>query len=357
MLTALRAKLTAAALAALAWLGCTVAPLAQAGAARAGASGEPLSITKVYPPAPAAGSDVELTIYGYGFAVDDETVKVFLDNGDGAVELTDRLILSPNRITAWVPAQEAVGTASVSVRNSDGGPEATLAGALYFRDPGERWSWQAMVYRVHYDWRGFAEWFKLGGELMYVLALLSFFGVAWAVHCLLVLRRSQVLPRRFLDALSTQLQQGNLRGAEATCRRSKCVFSRMVLGGLRNADEPPEKIRESVNAAGSRESAHLHQKINYLANVGTISPMLGLLGTVFGMIKSFEVISSGNVRYYLLAAAIAKAMVTTAAGLLIGIPAMAFYFYLRGRLLRLMTDMEVVADDVSRTIIERGSEE
>ena len=134
------------------------------------------------------------------------------------------------------------------------------------------------------------------------------------------------------------------------------MFSRVILGGLRRVHEPAEKVRDAITASGSREAAHLHQKISYLANIGTISPMLGLLGTVFGMIMAFNLISTGEPRPYLLAAAIAKAMVTTAAGLVIGIPALAVYFYLRGRLLRLVTHMEVVADEVSETIIEKAEE-
>ena len=84
--------------------------------------------------------------------------------------------------------------------------------------------------------------------------------------------------------------------------------------------------------------------------------MLGLLGTVLGMIMAFNIISSGEVRHYLLAAAIARAMVTTAAGLVIGIPAMALYFYLRGRLLRLTTHVEVIADSTAQVIIQKGTE-
>ncbi|NQT54502.1 MotA/TolQ/ExbB proton channel family protein, partial [bacterium] len=230
----------------------------------------------------------------------------------------------------------------------------TLGSAMYFHRAGERLSLQAMLFKMRHDWRGFVEWFKLGGGVMYLLALMSFFGVAWSVHCLLVLRRSQIMPKRFLDVLVGRLSQGDVQGASSACRKSNTAFGRVILGGLRKANEPAEKIREAIAAAGAREAAHLHQKIRYLANLGTISPMLGLLGTVLGMIMAFNIISSGDVRHYQLAAAIAKAMVTTAAGLVIGIPAMALYFYLRGRLLRLTTEMEEAADGLAQGIIEKG---
>lgn len=317
---------------------------------------EPLRVSKVHPPAPPTGREVELTIYGQGFSSDESKLRVVLTTGNQTVRATQVRFLSTRRLRASFPAQQHVGPRSVTVSNSPAGPSSTLHDALYVRAGDRRWAWRAMLFRVRYDWRGFVEWFEFGGLLMYVLGLLSFFGVAFAFHCLLVLRRSQVLPQRLLEALISLLGQGDLRGAAATCEKSQSVFGRVVLSGLRNADEPADKVRDSIEAAGSRESAHLHQKISYLANIGVISPMVGLLGTVLGMIESFNVISSGEVRHYMLAAAIAKAMVTTAAGLLIGIPAMAVYFYLRGRLLRVMTDLEVAADTVAQSIVETGGE-
>jgi biopolymer transport protein ExbB len=191
---------------------------------------------------------------------------------------------------------------------------------------------------------------------MYPLLLISLFGVAWMVHCLLVLRPSQIVPQKLMDTLGSQLSQGDLRGAASACEASQSVFARVVLAGLRRVGDVPDKIREAVAAAGSREVAHLQQKIVYLAHVGTISPMLGLLGTVTGMVMGFSVIASGEVRHYLLAAAIAQALITTVVGLCIGIPAMVVYYYLRARLLRLTTHMELVADEVTTTIIEKGEE-
>lgn len=312
---------------------------------------DPLRITNVDPPTPLSGADTWLTVFGQGFSEAEANVKVRL----GDVEATEVRVQSPKRLKAKFPARDTTGPASLTVTNPDGAA-FTLGTAVYFRSRDGAFSTQAMLFKMRHDWRGFLEWFKLGGFIMYVLAAISFFGVAWTIHCLLVLRRSQVLPRKFMESLSSYLVQGNTRGATTTCERNRSALARILLAGLRKVGEAPEKIHEAIGAAGSRESAHMHQKISYLANIGTISPMLGLLGTVFGMIMAFNVISSGEVRHYLLAAAIARAMVTTAAGLVIGIPAMALYFYLRGRLLRLVTHMEVVADEVAQTIIEKGEE-
>jgi len=314
---------------------------------------EPLQVTNVDSPIALEGRAFELTVYGEGF--DDRGAEVAVLLGD--VVCVDVRVQSPSRLKATAPSgATTAGVASLTVTNPDG-ESVTFEDAVCIASATGGFSSQVTLFQMRRDWRGFMEWFKLGGPLMYVLAVISFFGVAWAIHCLLILRRSQIVPKRFMEGLSGRLMQGDIKGATRDCARAKCVFAKVVLSGLRKVSGPAEKIREAMAAAGSRESAHLQQKISYLANVGTISPMLGLLGTVFGMIMAFNIISSGEVRHVMLAAAIAQAMVTTAAGLVIGIPSMAIYFYLRGRLLRLITHMEVVADEVAGTIIEKGESE
>lgn len=312
---------------------------------------DPLEIVYVDPATPVAGKEVWLVVYGHGFSEDAANIEVRV-NDLKAVEVR---VPAPERLKARLPATTEPGSASVTVKNPDG-TTATLARAVYFRPAGGGFSFGAMMAGLRRDWRACREWFRLGGPVMYPLLLLSFFGLAWMVHCLLVLRASQVLPQKFMDALGTHLAQGDLKGAAGACERSRSVFARVVAAGLRKLGDAPEKIREAVSAAGSRETAHLHQKIAYLANIGTIAPMLGLLGTVTGMVMGFNVIASGEVRHYLLAAAIAQALITTVVGLCIGIPAMLVYYYLRARLLRLTTHMELVADEVAGTIIEKGEE-
>ena len=357
-----RERFGVGALAALVILVSVLASGAAAGALPQGEPDEPLRITNVYPPTPVAGREVEVLVFGQGFVGEEKNITVTVKCGEAEVKAKAVLVQSPRRMKVVLPKDTQPGRASIAVSilipgktDADNRTEtATLGSAMYFHRAGERLSLQAMLFKMRHDWRGFVEWFKLGGGVMYLLALMSFFGVAWSVHCLLVLRRSQIMPKRFLDVLVGRLSQGDVQGAASACRKSNTTFGRVILGGLRKANEPAEKVREAIVAAGAREAAHLHQKIRYLANLGTISPMLGLLGTVLGMIMAFNIISSGDVRHYQLAAAIAKAMVTTAAGLVIGIPAMAIYFYLRGRLLRLTTEMEEAADGLAQGIIEKG---
>ena len=328
-------------------------PLCEAGSAPARAEpSERLQIAYVEPASPVSGKEIWIVVYGHGFSEDTANIEVWINDKVKAIEVQ---VPAPERLKARLPAQTEPGSASVTVKNPDG-ESVTLPRAVYFRPKDGGWSFGSMMAGLRHDWRVCTEWFRLGGPVMWPLLAISFFGVAWIVHCLLVLRTSQILPQKFMDTLSTHLSQGDLKGAAGACERSGSTFARVVMAGLRKLGEAPEKIREAVAAAGSREVAHMNQKIAYLANIGTISPMLGLLGTVTGMVMGFSVIASGEVRHYLLAAAIAQALITTVVGLCIGIPAMMVYYYLRARLLRLTTHMELVADEVATTLIEKGDQ-
>ena len=105
------------------------------------------------------------------------------------------------------------------------------------------------------------------------------------------------------------------------------------------------EAREIAETEGTRQAAALNQRIAYLADIGAIAPMLGLFGTVLGMIKSFSVVASDIVssRPMMLAGGVSEALVTTAAGLVIGIPAMAAYAFFRGRVQALIAELEAAS--------------
>jgi biopolymer transport protein ExbB len=103
-----------------------------------------------------------------------------------------------------------------------------------------------------------------------------------------------------------------------------------------------EQLQEIAQTEGGREASLLNQRVAWLADIATIAPMLGLLGTVFGMIRSFSVMANDVAasRPMLLAEGVAEALVATAAGLLVGIPAMAAYAWFRGRVQDMISEME-----------------
>ena len=109
-----------------------------------------------------------------------------------------------------------------------------------------------------------------------------------------------------------------------------------------------QHVREIAETEGTRVAASLNNRVIYLADIGMIAPLLGLLGTVFGIIRSFGALGSdvGSARYAALSRGISEALVNTAAGLAIGIPAMIFYAFFRGRAQKLISELEAASTHV-----------
>jgi biopolymer transport protein ExbB len=109
-----------------------------------------------------------------------------------------------------------------------------------------------------------------------------------------------------------------------------------------------QHVREIAETEGTRVAASLNNRVIYLADIGMIAPLLGLLGTVFGIIRSFGALGAdvGSARYAALSRGISEALVNTAAGLAIGIPAMIFYAFFRGRSQKLISELEAASTHV-----------
>lgn len=310
---------------------------------------EPPVLERVEPNTAAVEGGARIAVLGAGFDTAGAAPVRVLVGGQACVGVT---VHSSDRMTAVVPASRTAGAVDVEVQNADG-QRAVLAGGFCY-DDGRIWlaKWYRVKARVGAAWT----LLRQGGSLMIVLGALSVFGLAWAVHCALVVRARRVMPGKFLEAVRGQISRGEVDEAMESCRRDGCVLGRVLESALRRAGQPAVKIREAAEATGSREAAHLFQKISYLSNVGVISPMVGLLGTVVGMTMAFKTISVGEAggRHLQLARAIHLALITTVAGLTIGIPAMASFYYFRGKLLRIVTEMEQVAEDMAEGISGLG---
>lgn len=186
-----------------------------------------------------------------------------------------------------------------------------------------------------------------GGPMMYPLGALSFVGVILVVVYLLSLRQGAVVTMRFMDVAESMLRKQDYLGLAAVCNRSgqsvAAVLQRAMDFIARNPSASVEEVREVAQAEGTRQASMMTQRISYLADVGTIAPMVGLLGTVLGMIESFDTLSGGafvGAKTMKLANGVSQALITTAAGLFVGIPALAFYSYFRGKVQKLISELE-----------------
>jgi len=290
---------------------------------------------------PLAGQ-IEVTIEGANFDDVHEGLAVRF----GGVDALYVGVGSPQRLHATLPPRAKSGVVDVEVVNPDGGRGVAQGAFCYVNGNQLTAFWFRVRQNLRLAWR-FA---RLGGWIIAVLVAISIGTVAWCIHLVLSLRASQIMPDTFVNEVASRIQRGELESAARLCEREDYVFARVVGAGLAKAKEFPAQVRDAIAAAGSREASHLHQKISYLSNVGVISPMLGLLGTIIGMIRLFEAIAEQGSRYVYMAGALYQAMITTCAGLMIGIPAMILYFYFRGRVLRLVMSMEESAERVAEGI-------
>lgn len=188
-----------------------------------------------------------------------------------------------------------------------------------------------------------------GGPVMIPLGLLSVIAVMLVLVYFFTMRRGAVVTKRYMTTADALLRKRDYLGLLAISNRHREAVARIMQRTLDFITQHPEatfaEAREIAETEGTRQAAALNQRIAYLADIGTIAPMLGLFGTVLGMIKAFSVVASDIVasRPIMLAEGVSEALVTTAAGLLIGIPAMAAYAFFRGRVQSLIAELEAAS--------------
>lgn len=185
------------------------------------------------------------------------------------------------------------------------------------------------------------ELIKAGGTLMLPILACSVIALTIIVERFIALRRGRVMPDRLVKALrivqhSTAITEDGLIRLSA-----KSPLGRIIRAGLMNRYLGREIIKESLEDTGRQVVHELERYLNTLGTIASITPLLGLLGTVIGMIEVFNVISAqGTGNTELLADGISKALITTAGGLTVAIPSLLFYRYFRGRVEELVLHME-----------------
>jgi biopolymer transport protein ExbB len=171
-----------------------------------------------------------------------------------------------------------------------------------------------------------------GGPIMIPLGILSILGVGVVIEKLLNLRHAKVIQSEIINCIESVRAPGDIPMAIKMCERHRTPFASVVRSGLEVHDLPPQQIRQVMEDMGRREVKRLERYLVVLETVAAASPLLGLLGTVLGMIKVFSVISIAGVgQAGLLSGGIAEALITTAFGLSIGIPSLIAYNFFDSR--------------------------
>ncbi len=183
-----------------------------------------------------------------------------------------------------------------------------------------------------------------GGPVMHFIALCSIATVALGIYCGISLRKQKVMPDALVLQLSNQLAQRDLNAAYETCNANPGPLTRSLGAALIKAtlerDSLDKNAMENAIADGCfREETRIMATVNYLNTFAVLAPMIGLLGTVSGMITSFSALTAGKAEASDLAKGIGEALIATGGGLLLAIPAMFLYFFFRGKASVLMTDV------------------
>ncbi len=168
-----------------------------------------------------------------------------------------------------------------------------------------------------------------------ILALSIFLEKLW------VLRKKKVIPQNFIVEIEHLLRSEKVSEAIALCKETNAPISRILLNGIKNFGKRREEIKEIIEEVGKREAAYLDKYVEALSTIASVSTLLGLLGTIAGMIKIFGVISYHKVvNPSILAGGISEALYTTSAGLSVAIPTLIFYRYISGKSDELILEME-----------------
>ena len=200
----------------------------------------------------------------------------------------------------------------------------------------------------------FDELFEAGGILMWPIALCSLIAVGFSIERLVMLRRRRVIPNDFVSRFIEHLTQGKLdrQAALKLCEENASPVADVFAHGVRKWGKPSVEVEQAIIDGGERQVSQLRAHLRVINSVATISPLLGLLGTVIGMIQCFNDIAvkgaMGNAGA--LAEGIGVALITTAGGLTVAIPALIFYMYLVGRVDSLVMEMDTAAQKVVNLI-------
>ncbi len=185
-----------------------------------------------------------------------------------------------------------------------------------------------------------------GGWVMIPLLLASFAAILLILFYFITLRKNRIATPEFIRSMQAIIYEGQFARLLEAARSNPQILSRVIERAAEFHQNNPQAdgtaLREVAQAEGSRQAAALNQSVVYLMDIGVLSPMLGLFGTVVGILRSFGSIASEDtpMRTLLLAGGVSQALVATAAGLLVGITSMFFYSYFRGRVQALISDLE-----------------
>jgi biopolymer transport protein ExbB len=199
-----------------------------------------------------------------------------------------------------------------------------------------------------------------GGPTMHLITLCSILALAITLERFVSLRKGKIISSRFLEEIRRHWYRREVREAMRVCKEHDIALARILRAGLLRFDQGPREIEHGIQDAGRREATLLRKNLGVLSFLAQMAPLLGLFGTVLGMTRSFDAIAKfgqqGNIE--LVASGIAEALTTTVWGLMVGIPALGFYYYFRRKIELRVLEMEGICVSFLEDLdIHQGMEE
>ena len=196
-----------------------------------------------------------------------------------------------------------------------------------------------------------------GGPVMWLLLIAAAIAAVVFIERALYCHRSQINSAEFLNGVRTVVKRGNVVEAIAICDATAGPVARLVKAAILARDLGRDRVREAVEEAGLTEVPRLEEKLNLLATIAQIAPLLGLFGTLLGFIDTFGYITHADAyaNFRDLSDGVGKALVCAAGGIAVAIPAHAGYNYLVSRVNKIVLDMERAAAEIVNIVSENGN--
>ncbi len=193
----------------------------------------------------------------------------------------------------------------------------------------------------------------VGVALWSALLLTSVAGIYLIIDSFVKIREKKIMPPELVKGVEAAMAEGDLPAAMDACRKQPGVMANILTAGFSNVEEGFDVIQETINATADVESEKLLQKVTYLSVVSNLAPMLGLMGTVQGMIFAFATLgtqSAGAAQQAMLAINISQALYTTMAGLSVAVPAVAFFYFFRNQANNIILKMVITTIDLVKVL-------
>jgi biopolymer transport protein ExbB len=187
-----------------------------------------------------------------------------------------------------------------------------------------------------------------GGLVGYVIILLSVISLALAIEHFVTVRRDKIVPPELIDEIEALFEEEEYQEALELCESEPNYLTNILSAGLPKINAGFEAMEKAMDEVAEEESIKLHQKIGWLSLIGNIAPMLGLFGTVLGMIGAFNEITrlGATVTPQDLSKGISTALITTLFGLFVAMPSLFFFFLFRNKVIKVSLEITAIADDL-----------